>query len=531
MEFNNQNPVQGTTMNLNNLNGAQPPVFSAQPMQTATQPQSGVGVNVGSGYSMPGQVNEQVNSQAYQQVVQQTQTNYIPQPAQPVVNTQPTYSTSIPQPTQPQVQPQQPVQAAPVQPTQPQVEQTAQPVEPVKQQQPQPIKQAVEKINTDKYIIRLSELKDMVKNACNLAVSVDGITLTTLIQLMFTKDGLVMKATDNDNILIEKNPNITYNQEISIAVRSELFQKLVNKLNTEYIELVPDTQSRIVTIIADEDKFQLTEVYDQEDGQSINIDNPFYTEGESGIPFDGSALKDRLDTVKSFTSTTNVYAVLTGVYLSDKIYATNRDDMICVPNLPELTGETMYLTDKFVKAFTAMSFTGETKMYVQKDENGLATSVTIFDDNKILSGPVNPDIDKFPIEPLRRLLSKDLSNIFSIDGNKLYSKLDIATLFVNSIQDKDTLDVSTLPQETALNIKTRNGASNTILKLNIVDPNKAELKSQQFGLFLTGMLNILKNIDRTDVKMSIGNSDVEGETVVIIYSGDYIALSSMKSLD
>ena len=518
MEFNNQNPVQGTTMNLNNMSGAQPPVFSSQPMQTVAQPQSNMNVNVGSGYGAPAQVNEQVNSQAYQQVVQQTQTNFIPQPVQPI------------QPIQP-VQPQQILTPQPVQPVQPQVEQTSQAVEPVKEQQPQSIKQAVEKINTDKYIIRLSELKDMVKNACNLAVSVDGITLTTLIQLMFTKDGLIMKATDNDNILVEKNSNITYNQEISIAVRSELFQKLVNKLNTEYIELVPDTQSRIVTIIADEDKFQLTEVYDQEDGQSINIDNPFYTEGVNGIPFDGNALNDRLSTVKSFTSTTNVYAVLTGVYLSDKIYATNRDDMICVPNLPELTGETMYLTDKFVKAFTAMTFTGETKMYVQKDEDGIATSVTIYDDNKILSGPVNPDIDKFPIEPLRKLLSKDLSNIFSIDGNKLYSKLDIATLFVNSIQDKDTLGVTTLPQETALNIKTRNGASNTVLKLNVIDPNKSELKPQQFGLFLTGMLNILKNIDRTDVKMSIGNSDVAGETVVIIYSGDYIALSSMKSLD
>lgn len=518
MEFNNQNPVQGTTMNLNNMSGAQPPVFSSQPMQTVVQPQPNMNVNVGSGYGAPTQVNEQVNSQAYQQVVQQTRTNFIPQPVQPI---QPVQPQQIPTP--------QPVQ--PVQPVQPQVEQTAQAVEPVKEQQPQSIKQAVEKINTDKYIIRLSELKDMVKNACNLAVSVDGITLTTLIQLMFTKDGLIMKATDNDNILVEKNSNITYNQEISIAVRSELFQKLVNKLNTEYIELVPDTQSRIVTIIADEDKFQLTEVYDQEDGQSINIDNPFYTEGVNGIPFDGNALNDRLSTVKSFTSTTNVYAVLTGVYLSDKIYATNRDDMICVPNLPELTGETMYLTDKFVKAFTAMTFTGETKMYVQKDEDGIATSVTIYDDNKILSGPVNPDIDKFPIEPLRKLLSKDLSNIFSIDGNKLYSKLDIATLFVNSIQDKDTLGVTTLPQETALNIKTRNGASNTVLKLNVIDPNKSELKPQQFGLFLTGMLNILKNIDRTDVKMSIGNSDVAGETVVIIYSGDYIALSSMKSLD
>lgn len=515
MEFNNQNPVQGTTMNLNNMSGAQPPVFSSQPMQTVAQPQSNMNVNVGLGYGAPAQVNEQVNSQAYQQVVQQTQTNFIPQPVQPI---QPVQPQQIPTPQ-------------PVQPIQPQVEQTSQAVEPVKEQQPQSIKQAVEKINTDKYIIRLSELKDMVKNACNLAVSVDGITLTTLIQLMFTKDGLIMKATDNDNILVEKNSNITYNQEISIAVRSELFQKLVNKLNTEYIELVPDTQSRIVTIIADEDKFQLTEVYDQEDGQSINIDNPFYTEGVNGIPFDGNALNDRLSTVKSFTSTTNVYAVLTGVYLSDKIYATNRDDMICVPNLPELTGETMYLTDKFVKAFTAMTFTGETKMYVQKDEDGIATSVTIYDDNKILSGPVNPDIDKFPIEPLRKLLSKDLSNIFSIDGNKLYSKLDIATLFVNSIQDKDTLGVTTLPQETALNIKTRNGASNTVLKLNVIDPTKSELKPQQFGLFLTGMLNILKNIDRTDVKMSIGNSDVAGETVVIIYSGDYIALSSMKSLD
>ena len=75
MEFNNQNPVQGTTMNLNNMSGAQPPVFSSQPMQTVAQPQSNMNVNVGSGYSVPGQVNEQVNSQAYQQVVQQTQTS------------------------------------------------------------------------------------------------------------------------------------------------------------------------------------------------------------------------------------------------------------------------------------------------------------------------------------------------------------------------------------------------------------------------------------------------------------------------
>lgn len=520
MELNNQNTVQSNISNVDINNIPQPQPIPSQNLANGVantyipytpENPTNVGVVTNTVQTMTSNI---------QNVVQQQENNMAS--AQVV---QPTITAGLAQAME------QPVQQPVVNTVEPQQQVNVQPTQPVQQPQGQPLVKPVEKINTDKYIIRTSELKEMIKNACNLAVDIDGITLTTIIQLMFTKDGLIMKSTDNDNILIEKNSNITYNEEISIAVKSQLLQKLISKLNCEYIELIPDVQTRVITLIADDYTFKLSEIYDQEDGQSIDIDNPYYIQGTPGLVFDGSALKDKFNSVKSFTSTQNVFAFLTGVYCSDKIYATNRDDMIVTPNLPELANQTIYLTGKFVNAFIAMNWVGETHLYLQKDAQGNTTSITVFDDTKILSGPVNPDIDQFPIQALDTLTAQNLGNSFEIDAKKLYEIVDVSTLFVNSVQDKDVLDVECIPSDMTLRVRTKSGASDCKFNIKPIDPTQCVLPQQHFGLFTSGMLNALKNIDRTKVSMSIGKHDEQGKSIIMLYSGDFTVLLSMKKLD
>lgn len=473
--------------------------------------------------------------QAQAQVVQQTTTT----PIHNVGNTAQSITTNPQYQWQPQVAPQQPVTANPTPinttaqqpvtniPQQPQPQVNNIPQQQSTAAKPEPVKQNIE---SDKFIIKTEDLKEMVKNACLLTKNVDGLLVTQVVQLVFSREGFIIKSTDKTNVLVQKNTSIKYNEDLSIAIKADLFEKLVNKLVTEYVEILFDSETRVITLITGESKYQFAESYDAVDGQNINIEDNFYNESEQFITFDGNAFKERINQVSSFTSSKDVEAVISGVYCADRIYATNRNDIAVVANDPKLVNETFYLMDKYTNILTQLSFVGETQIGFNKDETGKITSLTIKDDTKMLSGPTNPDVALFPVSTLQKLINIDLGNEFEIDANQLFSILDTAKLFINAIEDKEVIEVQVQDETKTLVIKTKNGSSVSRFTLKPVDPTRVKLINHSFGLFITNTLEVLKNIDRSKVTISIGclTSD---NSFIIVRSQGAVILTSMKNLN
>lgn len=517
----------------------QPKITYEQSNLSQQQIQQPVYNNIQQPQTVQSVVQQQVNEQAQAQVVQQTTTAQ--QPITPVHNAGNTTQSTVTNPQyqwQPQVAPQQPVTAnpTPINTTAQQpVINTQQPqpqVNNIPQQQstaakPEPVKQSIE---SDKFIIKTEDLKEMVKNACLLTKNVDGLLVTQVVQLVFSREGFIIKSTDKTNVLVQKNTSIKYNEDLSIAIKADLFEKLVNKLVTEYVEILFDSETRVITLITGESKYQFAESYDAVDGQNINIEDNFYNESEQFITFDGNTFKERINQVSSFTSSKDVEAVISGVYCADRIYATNRNDIAVVANDPKLVNETFYLMDKYTNILTQLSFVGETQIGFNKDETGKITSLTIKDDTKMLSGPTNPDVALFPVSTLQKLINIDLGNEFEIDANQLFSILDTAKLFINAIEDKEVIEVQVQDETKTLVIKTKNGSSVSRFTLKPVDPTKVKLINHSFGLFITNTLEVLKNIDRSKVTISIGclTSD---NSFIIVRSQGAVILTSMKNLN
>ena len=114
---------------------------------------------------------------------------------------------------------------------QPQVAKTNTVQEPPKVQEP---------IVEDKLKIDTATLSNLLNNASKAAVDEQMLPLTTVVQLIFSEEGFIIKSTDNTNYLTLIDRTHRFTKNISLAVKIGLLKSLISKLNCDYIELVPE---------------------------------------------------------------------------------------------------------------------------------------------------------------------------------------------------------------------------------------------------------------------------------------------------
>ena len=487
--------MENDTMNLNNIaNGTNQ--VPQQPQQTVVNNnQNAEQYYTVPTYTQPVQqiVQQQVNEQAQAQVVQPTQTVVqAPVYQQPVQETpqQPVFTQTVAQPVQ--ETPQAPIENTNIE----------QPIESVKRQEPQPVVEEVkpvEPITVDNFLIRTEDLQRMINNASKVAICNQAIEITNLVQLMFTKDGLVIRTTDNQNTLTQINRNIKYENEISIGIKMGPIQDLVSKLSTEYVTVEVDESNRIIEIHSGEDEFLFPEQYDESNGQSLVIDDKFNIDGDVNVVVDYNLFKTKVSAASSFMSSSNVTATLSGVYCADKIAATDSFAAYISPNLPELKDYKFYLTDKMLQAINSLSFRNEVTISLKRDESGNIISLSIHDNEMALSGPSNEDIDNFPLEDLTNLVESEQDNVCTISGKEFNKAVQIVRIFMAEAADSGLNSYTISNKDKLITIKDRTGKSTQYVKIKDVQGNLKDLDIKFANLDMSKIISILSE---DDVKVS-----------------------------
>lgn len=516
--------MENNTMNLNNIAGGtsyipQQPApqvnfgvvntnpVQAQPIQPTPQPIPNNVQPTPQPQTVAQVAQQQANDFAAAQAVYTTttagnpiqQVNTIPQPVQEVAQA-PVFGNAQPQPQVNTVP--QPV----VTETQPVTE------EPVKRQEPQ---QAVEEVKpkepivTKDFIMRREDLVKLINNASKVAICSPGVHITSIVQLMFTPDGLIVKTTDNQNTLTQIDRSIKYENEISLGINITLFKEVITKLDTEFIELRPNLENRTIMICADGDEFRIPEQYDSASGEVITVEDQYNTNGEFNAVVDYDIFKTKVDSATTFMGSNNVQATMCGVYCSDRIIATDGFCAYSTPNVPALTNEKFYLTEKYLKAMSSLSFDGEVTVSLIKNEAGDVIALNIHDDKMALAGPSNPDISAFPLEDIMGVINRNLNNKCSIDANKFTKSVQLVKLFQSQSADHGLDRYLVSNTEKKFTIRDRGGA--TVQNVPITPLNNNDLPDLDVKFANTEIQRALSNVNAENLTVSFDEAFIKLE--------------------
>lgn len=495
MEENNN--LSSQTINLNNLNNGVIPPVQSTPVATNVSVESPV-------YNQPNTSNTVVSNPGI---------NYVPNPVTTIPNgvtinqVQQPVTNIVQQPAQvtPQYVSSESVVVTGTVNTQPVTESAVQNVAPVSEATP-----AVQQPQIfDNYKIKTETLRNFLNNAVKVAIGEARIMLTTVIMLEFSNNGFKMIAADGDLVLVQKDSNCKFTNELSIGVSADLFPKLVSKIDSEYVELVPDASNRTIKVIADNDEFILSEIYDTQTGEVVNIDDRSNSLNTSPIKFNFDEFKDIIKKANILSGNGNVNNELGGIYCAEKICTTDKSNAFGSNNLPELKDETFYLSAKYVKVLVQLDFGTETTLSFQRAEDGVNKAVAINSDSVYFFGALDPTIDQFPVDNVRALLKVDFDNSITISRSKVVSILDKAALFLVENQDDSACSISIDGGASSITIRNFNGSTKQTINVNGVN-----IPTTSFNINIKNTIKSLNNFDSDQVTLKVGNEN-SGEFIIL----------------
>lgn len=399
---------------------------------------------------------------------------------------------------------------------QPQVAETNTVQEPPKVQEP---------IVEDKLKIDTATLSNLLNNASKAAVDEQMLPLTTVVQLIFSEEGFIIKSTDNTNYLTLIDRTHRFTKNISLAVKIGLLKSLISKLNCDYIELVPEESSNIIDIYAGESVIKMPNEYDNSTGQAIVIEEPEEMKSTTTpVTFDYSYLKDMITKATTFGSSESVQYNLSGVYVSDYIVATDKINMFSVENTQQALSSTrFYMTQKLAKIIETLNIEGPTQISYKVDENGEVKALTISSDNIILVGPTDPTQNEFPVADIMNVINFPFTNTYKLDKDKLLNAMQVAELFMVSNTDKDSCDVDV--DGTTKTMRITNFNKQTNLVIPVVGEN---IPNGKYKLNIKKVIAALKNIDSGEIDFFVS---VNNPNLVKITDGTLNEILSVTSFE
>ncbi len=357
----------------------------------------------------------------------------------------------------------------------------------------------------DGFQLKTATLVEMVNNAIKAAICNDMIVLSTVFQLKFDNSGFEIVSTDGKNTLIQKCTDITYTQEASLCVSADLFTKLVNKLDTEYVVLKIDEEKRTL-IVKSNGEFILSEVYDITTGQAIILDTTASNvlESDTSIDLDISAFVNSVEKANNLSGNNNIFAEYTGVYCMDKIYSTDKSCMFGAPNVPELQNEQFYLSQSFVKLLVSVKLNGNVKFVLRKNAEGEVVGIIIKSQNICMMGPTDDMQSQYPIQALQGLLSETFNNKFTVSKNRLISVLEKAALFiVENDQEKQSCKFVFNENSQTINVQSQTKSANQIIPIAGLTT-----RIQDISINVPEALKVLKNFSDDEITCTVDtNSD------------------------
>lgn len=376
---------------------------------------------------------------------------------------------------------------------------------PVGNIQPQPVVQEVPQQPqvSDKYIINTSYLNKVLSLVGKAASCKPIVPITTIIQVIMSEDGLVIKATNGESVVTYNDTKLRFTQTFSAAVPADLLLKLVSRLKSETVEFKPDVVNNVVYLYSGENSFILKDKIDDMTGNQINIVDEYANLNGEVRHINYKDFKQSVSNVFTFTSDDSVMPESANVYMADYMYGTDTNIARRVNNIPELLNDVICIDRKLAALIKDIDFDGDVTLKLNKDSAGNVSSLVFTDGVLTLSGITAPNAAQYPILTIKGFIDLDSPNTVIINKDALLNALDIVSLFVNADLDDNEFVVTLDPNSKILTVSSQDGASKQPIRIDGENIPNVKFKVNTSSLKIAAESykgdNIIMKVDNVNV--------------------------------
>lgn len=271
--------------------------------------------------------------------------------------------------------------------------------------------------------IKTEILKEMVSKSIRGASNNKMIPISSLIGIEYLDDTLTLMTTDGSNQLriieTEVPLGITEKQDnFYTIVNADLFAKLVGKTTKEFIEL--DNNENYLDFKGN-GNYKL-DIAINEEGEMVKFPDIKSKDLKNPVSISIEKLKTNLNILKPSVAKTMELPYLTGIYLSNRCVATDRQMMCYIQN--DLLEEPILISSEVVELLDLLE--GET-VDLYKEENTL-----YFITNKIIIvGKELEGKNEYPVNQIGEVVNQKYENQVQVNKQELLEVLDRMSLFVS----------------------------------------------------------------------------------------------------
>lgn len=271
--------------------------------------------------------------------------------------------------------------------------------------------------------IKTDLLKSIVSKAVKVCSFNKMLPLTELMEINVEGEKLTVRTTDNitNLFLIGKIEGNT--ESMRVVLDATLFNALINKITTEYIELIITDNALTVN----GNGVYTVDVRIDETGEIIKFADVSVDSSKATKALDYKELVKRMTVCKAAIPDNFDAPELNNYYLKDKIITTNAFKVTCVDNISGLVAEELFISKDLGRIIIDLGFEAA-KYYVEDNK------LVIMNDEFILTSKIGQDLEKFPLDAIKMMLNQSFTYDVIIERRLLLNLLDRLSLFVSEYE-------------------------------------------------------------------------------------------------
>ncbi|MBQ9900628.1 MAG: hypothetical protein IJM36_05835 [Acholeplasmatales bacterium] len=298
-------------------------------------------------------------------------------------------------------------------------------------------------------------LKDLSNKAYSVCSFDKMAPLTELMEIDIKKDKIIIRSTDSITNLFVSADIKDNEEEMRIVVDANIFNSLINKITTEYIELNVNNNSLMIS----GNGVYYLDVRVDENGEIIKFPEINIDESKATKDINLVELRKKLAICRSAIPDNFDAPELNNYYLKENIVATNAYKITSIENDENIKDEELFITKELGNILISLDY-GAAKYY--KEDNKLY----IIGPNLKLVGNIGKDLEKYPLEAIKNKLNDSFSYKAIINKGLILSLLDRLSLFVSEY-DSNSINILFLPDKMKITSKKKTGDEDIAFKESI----------------------------------------------------------------
>lgn len=289
-------------------------------------------------------------------------------------------------------------------------------------------------------------LKELSSKAFSVCSFNKMLPLTELLEININKEDLTIRATNENVINLFVSAKIKDNdQEMRVVVDANIFNSLISKITTEFIEL--DITDKALMINGN--GVYYLDIRVDESGEIIKFPEIAIDESKATKDINLIELRKKLAICRSAIPDNFDAPELNNYYLKDIVLSTNAYKITAITNNDELKEEELFISKDMGNILISLDY-GSAKYY--KEDNNFI----VVGPNFKLVGTTGEDLDKYPLDPIKAKLGEQFTYKTIVAKKELLNLLDRLSLFVSEY-DSNAINILFLPDKMKITSQKKTG--------------------------------------------------------------------------